>query len=197
MPVVHNAMVSISENNRALVPRGCSSAVIKDMKRIAVYAGSFDPPTLGHLWMVRTGASLFDEVVVVVAYNPDKPGMFSLEARLDLWQQLCADVPGCVRICTLNRGFLAEYAQQLGACCLLRGIRNTADFEYEKGMARINASMVPQVPTVFLTPPPELENVSSSLIRGFLGQPGWERWVSPHVHPAVLSVLKRKFGTEG
>ncbi len=163
------------------------------MKRIAVYAGSFDPPTLGHLWMVSTGASLFDELVVVVAYNPDKPGMLSIDERLILWQQLCADMPGKVRVCTLNRGFLVEYARQIGACCLLRGVRNTVDFEYEKGMARINASMEPHVPTLFLTPPAELENVSSSLIRGFLGQPGWEHWVSPHVPQAVLSVLKCKF----
>lgn len=167
------------------------------MKRIAVYAGSFDPPTLGHLWMVRTATSLFDELVVVIAYNPDKPGMLSIDERFSLWQQLCADMPGKVRVCTLNCGFLVEHARQLGACCLLRGIRNTVDFEYEKGMARINGSMEPQLPTLFLTPPPELENVSSSLIRGFLGQPGWQRWVSPHVPQAVFAVLKSKFSALG
>jgi len=71
--------------------------------------------------------------------------------------------------------------------------KGTLDFEYEKGMARINASVVPQLSTLFLTPPPELENVSSSLIRGFLGQPGWQHWVSPHVPQAVLSLLNSKF----
>ena len=65
-------------------------------------------------------------------------------------------------------------------------------FEYEKTMARINAQMVPQLQTVFLTPPADLENVSSSLIRGFVGQPDWQRWVSPHVTPAVLRLMEER-----
>lgn len=162
------------------------------MKRIAVYAGSFDPPTLGHLWMMQQGAALFDELVVVSAVNPDKKGFLSAELRRVAMQSLLAELPPHVRMAELPQGFLAEYACSIGARWLLRGVRGVVDFEYEKTMARINAQMEPQLQTVFLTPPAELENVSSSLIRGFVGQPGWQRWVSPHVTPAVLRLIEER-----
>lgn len=162
------------------------------MKRIAVYAGSFDPPTLGHLWMMQQGAALFDELVVVSAVNPDKKGFLSAELRRVAMQSLLAELPPHVRMEELPQGFLAEYARSIGARWLLRGVRGVVDFEYEKTMARINAQMEPQLQTLFLTPPAELENVSSSLIRGFVGQPGWQRWVSPHVTPAVLRLIEER-----
>lgn len=162
------------------------------MKRIAVYAGSFDPPTLGHLWMMQQGAALFDELVVVSAVNPDKKGFLSAELRRVAMQSLLAELPPHVRMAELPQGFLAEYARSIGARWLLRGVRGVVDFEYEKTMARINAQMEPQLQTLFLTPPAELENVSSSLIRGFVGQPGWQRWVSPHVTPAVLRLIEER-----
>ncbi|MBQ4635968.1 MAG: pantetheine-phosphate adenylyltransferase [Akkermansia sp.] len=162
------------------------------MKRIAVYAGSFDPPTLGHLWMMQQGAALFDELVVVAAVNPDKKGFFTIEQHRAAMQSLLAELPPHVRMAELPQGFLAEYARSIGARWLLRGVRGGTDFEYEKTMARINAQMVPQLQTVFLTPPAELENVSSSLIRGFVGQPDWQRWVRPHVTPAVLRLMEER-----
>ncbi len=162
------------------------------MKRIAVYAGSFDPPTLGHLWMMQQGAALFDELVVVAAVNPDKKGFFTAAQHRAAMQSLLAELPPHVRMEELPQGFLAEYARSIGARWLLRGVRGGADFEYEKTMARINAQMVPQLQTVFLTPPAELENVSSSLIRGFVGQPDWQRWVRPHVTPAVLRLMEER-----
>lgn len=159
------------------------------MKRIAVYAGSFDPPTLGHLWMMQQGCSLFDELVVVQAINPDKQGFFSTDEKRAAMHGLLKYLPDNVRMQELNAGFLVEYAREIGARFLLRGIRNTLDFEYEKSIARINAQMVPQLQTVFLTPPAELENISSSFIRGFVGNPGWQEWVRPHVPAEVLELM--------
>lgn len=159
------------------------------MKKIAIYAGSFEPPTLGHLWMMRQGAMLFDELIVVFAVNPDKKGFLTTAQRQKLFTSLQAELPANVRFLELSKGFVADFAVENGARYLLRGIRNAADFEYEKSMARINASMQPGVQTVFLTPPPELENVSSSLVRGFIGQPHWERWVKPIVPDCVFKLL--------
>lgn len=160
------------------------------MKRIAVYAGSFDPPTLGHLWMMQQGASLFDELVVVAAVNPDKKGFLPMPQRRAALSSLLSDLPDNVRVVELEKGFLAEYARSIGASYLLRGVRNASDFDYEKTLARVNSQMVPQLQTVFLTPPAELENVSSSLLRGFVGQPGWQNWVRPFVTPSVFKLIE-------
>ncbi len=162
------------------------------MKRTAVYAGSFDPPTNGHLWMMRQGSVLFDELIVILAVNPEKRSFLPMEQRVRLLESLAADLPGRVRVEVRMQGFLAEHATQLGATHLLRGVRNASDLEYEKTMARMNARMQPELQTVFLVPPPEYEDVSSSLVRGFIGQPGWERWVQPCVPPSVLDALKKR-----
>ena len=160
------------------------------MKRIAVYAGSFDPPTLGHLDMMQQGAALFDELIVVAAVNPDKKSFFTPAQRRLALDSMLQLLPPNVRIQELHQGFLAEYAHSIGATHLLRGVRNTIDFEYEKTMARVNAQMVPQLQTVFLTPSPECENISSSLVRGLIGQPNWEQWVRPLVTPTTFTLIQ-------
>ena len=159
------------------------------MSRIGIYAGSFDPPTLGHLWMIRQGAELFDELVVALAVNPQKTPFLSTEERRAALQELVADMPGGsrVRVETVSHGFLVDFAKETGATCLLRGVRNSTDFEYEKTLARMNARMEPAIRTVFLMPPGELEEISSTLVRGFVGVPGWERWVAACVPPAVFA----------
>ena len=159
------------------------------MKRTAVYAGSFDPPTNGHLWMIQQGAALFDELVVALAVNPDKPSFFSREERLAVLREMLADLPGNVRVETVSQGFLVDFAKEVGANYLLRGMRNTIDFEYEKPMARMNARMEPEIQSVFLMPPSELENISSSYVRGFVGVTGWERWVEACVPPCVYRLI--------
>ncbi len=161
------------------------------MKSIAVYAGSFDPPTLGHLWMIREGAALFDELVLLLAVNPDKRGFLPMEERARLLRAMADGVPGCVRVEVQQRGFLVDFARELGAQFLLRGVRNSVDLEYEKTMARMNSRMEPGLRSVFLMPPPELEDISSSLVRGFIGQPGGERWVRACVPDCVAEVLLR------
>mgnify|MGYP002700119042 CR=1 FL=1 len=162
------------------------------MKRTAVYAGSFDPPTNGHLWMIRQGSALFDELVVALAVNPDKPGFFSREERLAVLREMVVELPENVRVEAVNHGFLVDFAREVGATYLLRGMRNTIDFEYEKPMARMNARMEPEIHSVFLMPPSELEEVSSSFVRGFVGVPGWERWVKACVPPCVYRLIEAR-----
>lgn len=159
------------------------------MKRVALYAGSFDPPTNGHLWMMRRGAELFDELVVVLAVNPDKRGFLPMEQRAELLRRMAAELPGNVRVEVAPQGFLVDFATRTGATHLLRGVRNTLDFEYEKAMARMNDRMQPEIRTVFLMPPSELEEISSSMVRGFANLPGRERWVQACVPPCVAEVI--------
>ncbi len=159
------------------------------MKRIAIYAGSFDPPTNGHLWMIREGAALFDELVVTLAVNPEKPGFLPIAERERLLREVVAQVPGAVRVAVVEQGFLVDFARAQGAGFLLRGMRSTVDFEYEKTMARMNARMEPGIRSVFLMSPGELEEVSSSMVRGFVGVPGWERWVRACVPPCVYEAI--------
>ncbi len=156
------------------------------MKRIALYAGSFDPPTNGHLWMIRQGAALFDELIVTLAVNPKKDDFLPLAERERLLNCMVADLPGTVHVATVEREFLVDYANSRGATYLLRGVRNSTDFEYEKPMERMNASMAPGIRSVFLMPPAELEHISSSQVRGFVGFAGWEQWVKACV-PACVS----------
>ena len=163
------------------------------MQRIGIFAGSFDPPTNGHLWMIQRGAEMFDELVVVLAVNPDKRGLFSLEKRQELMASLLAVLPSHVRLATVERGFLVDFAREVGAGFLLRGIRNTQDFEYEKSMARMNARMESDIRTVFLMPPGELEEISSSMVKGFIGVPGWQRWVRSCVPPCVFDAIEQQF----
>ena len=161
------------------------------MKKLGVYAGSFDPPTNGHLWMMQRGAALFDELLVVLAVNPEKKGFLTQAERAELLRTLTAELPN-VRVECLTAGFLVDWAKEQGVTHLLRGIRNTADFDYERAMAQMNARMEPALQSVFLMPPSELEAVSSSLVRGFVGQPCGERWVNACVPPCVAELLKAK-----
>lgn len=159
------------------------------MKRIGIYAGSFDPPTNGHLWMIHRGAELFDELVVVLGVNPDKKSFLSEDARLNALRSMLQGGPANVRVEKMQGGFLVDFAKRMGATHLLRGIRNTVDFEYEKSMDRLNADMEPGIRTVYLMPPPELEAISSSMVRGFVGVQGWQRWVQASVPPCVFNII--------
>ncbi len=159
------------------------------MKRIGIYAGSFDPPTNGHLWMIEQGAALFDELVVVLGENPDKRVFMSVTQRMDALRGMLAGGPANVRVEKMQGCFLVDFARRIGATHLLRGIRNTVDFEYEKSMDRMNARMEPQIRTIYLMPPPELEEISSSYVRGFVGVQGWQRWVQACVPANVFNII--------
>lgn len=156
--------------------------------RRAVYAGSFDPPTLGHLWMIEQGCRLFDELVVAVGINPEKRYLFTLEDRLDLLRRMTAALPN-VGVAGFENLFLVRYARQAGASFILRGIRNEQDYVYERGMRYVNAEFDDGIQTVFLIPPRDLVEVSSSFVKGLVGPQGWQELVRKYVPEPVY----RKF----
>lgn len=160
------------------------------MSTLAVYAGSFDPPTNGHTWMIARGASLFDTLVVAVGVNPAKKPAYPLEQRLE-WLRAITREHSSVRVDSFGSLFLVDYAKRIGATHMLRGIRSTSDFSYEQTMRHINADMDPRIDTVFLIPPREISEVSSSLVRGVIGPQGWREVVRRYVPEPVHADLLR------
>jgi pantetheine-phosphate adenylyltransferase len=153
-------------------------------QRKAVYAGSFDPITSGHMYMIREGAKLFDELVVAIGINPDKRYTFSLEQRMQFLKQSTRGIHQ-VRLDHFSNLFLVDYARKIGASYILRGIRNPNDYEYERAMRYINADIDPRLTTVFLVPPREIAEVSSSFVKALVGPAGWERMVKDYLPPAI------------
>ena len=158
----------------------------------AVYAGSFDPVTNGHLWMIDEGLKLFDELVVAIGVNPDKRCMFSVAERLALLVKSSdrGQVKEKLSFDTFENLYLIDYAKQIGATHVLRGIRGSADVPFEKMMRHVNGDLFSEITTVFLMPPRELAEVSSSLVKGLVGPVGWETMVAKYVPPPVLRALK-------
>lgn len=163
-----------------------------NQKRVAVYAGSFDPPTNGHLWMIDKGAKMFDKLIVAIGINPSKKYTFSVEERLQMLQD---SVKGCpnVSINYFDNKYLVKYAETIGADFILRGIRNTSDFSFEQGMNNINRDINSKVNTVFLIPPRELCEVSSSFVKSLIGPDGWQNVVSQYVPKPVFNKIKQKY----
>lgn len=155
--------------------------------RIAVVPGSFDPPTLGHLDVIRRAARLYDELHVVVVHNPDKAGMLPAAQRVALLEQSIREdgMPGNVIVGSWSVGLLVDYAQEVGAGVLVKGIRSQVDVAYETPMAVVNRHLA-GIETVFLLPEPSHALVSSSLVRQVAGLGGD---VSPYVPPAVARFL--------
>jgi pantetheine-phosphate adenylyltransferase len=127
-----------------------------------VCPGSFDPVTLGHLDIIRRAAGMFDDVIVCVVANPNKQGTFSIEERKALIEQVCADIPG-VRVDSFY-GLLVDYCREQGATAVVKGLRDSTDYDYELPMAHMNRSIA-GVDTVFLPTRSDLSFVSSSLCR--------------------------------
>ncbi len=154
----------------------------------AIYAGSFDPITNGHLWVIDKSAAIFDELIIAVGDNPDKKYTFSLEQRLSLLESSLAHYPN-IKIGHFNGEFLVNYAKRIGATHIVRGIRNSQDYEYEKTMRYINSDLCSDIDTVFLMPPRNYAEVSSSLIKGLVGANGWEEVVAKYVPKEALDAL--------
>ena len=162
------------------------------MKR-AVYAGSFDPLTRGHMWMIEEGARLFPELVVAVGTNPDKRYTFTVEERLRMLHDSLDEAEGLC-IDSFENRFLVHYASDIGATHILRGIRSEHDYSYERGMRYINGDMEPDIGTVFLMPPREIAEVSSSFVKGLVGPDGWQEIVKPYLSEPVYQMMLEKFG---
>ena len=129
----------------------------------AIYPGSFDPPTNGHLDLIQRGAKIFEELVVAVLRNSEKTPMFSVAERREMLQELTADLSN-VRIDTFD-GLMVEYAKSIDAMCVLRGIRAISDYEYELQMALMNRKIEPTLETVFMMPADKYSYVSSRIVR--------------------------------
>jgi len=132
-------------------------------QRVAVYAGSFDPITNGHLDLARRATALFDRVVLAVGHNPAKKTTLSLETRMEVMRQATAHLP-TVEIDSFQ-GLLVHYCRRMGATAILRGLRAVTDFEFEFQIGLANMDMAPEVQTVFLLTEPSNIFISSSLVR--------------------------------
>ncbi len=132
-------------------------------KGLAIYPGSFDPPTNGHLDLIQRGSKIFEELVVAILRNSEKTPMFSVAERREMLLQLTADLKN-VRIDMFD-GLMVEYAKSIDAMCVLRGIRAISDYEYELQMALMNRKLEPTLETVFMMPADKYSYVSSRLVR--------------------------------
>ncbi len=159
------------------------------MKRIAVYPGTFDPVTNGHLDLVDRGRHHFDELIVAVLHNEDKQPTFSLEERLELLRSAVAGWDG-VRVDSFD-GLLVDYARVNGASVIVRGIRAVSDFEYELQMAMMNRRLEPGVETVFLVPSEKYSYLSSKLVREIAQNGGRIDGLVPE---SVARALYARFG---
>lgn len=156
-------------------------------ERIALYPGTFDPITNGHIDLVQRAAKLFDQVVVSIAANSKKNPLFTLEERIALAEEVLSDCPNVT-----VKGFnilLIDFAKQEKATILIRGLRAVSDFEYEFQLASMNRNLAPDIESVFLMPADEYSFISSSLVKE-VGALGGD--VSKFVHPIVNKALKEK-----
>lgn len=156
--------------------------------RVAVYPGTFDPITNGHIDLVSRASPLFEKVIVGVAESAGKAPAFTLEERVSLARLALAGFDN-VEVRGFN-SLLARFVTDVGGGVLLRGLRAVSDFEYEFQLASMNRHLVPEVETLFLTPAEQYSFISSSLVRE-IGRLGGD--VSGFVHPAVQAALKSKW----
>ena len=137
---------------------------------IAIFPGSFDPITKGHLDILKQASEVFEKVIIAVAYNPDKKGFLPVEKRIMLIKECTKEISN-VDVDSFD-GLTVEYAKHKGATVLIRGLRNLKDFEYEMELAQINRMLNPKIKTVFFTPKAENSFISSSAVREILGNNG-------------------------
>lgn len=159
--------------------------------RIGVYAGSFDPLTNGHLWMIEQGTGLFDKLIVAIGTNPGKKYTFTQQQRLAMLDDALQNMPS-VEIAEFHNQYLVDYTQQRGAQYILRGIRSPGDYEYERVMRHINSDMSVGITTIFLMPPRDIAELSSSMVKGLTGPLGWENQVERYVPKHVFELLRQR-----
>lgn len=165
-------------------------------KRKALYGGTFDPITAGHLWMIERGAEVFDELIVAIGVNPSKRWTFSVDERRVMIEKSVQDMQH-VTVTSFKNQYLVHYAREVRADVIIRGLRNTGDFESEHTMRHINEDLAPDITTWFLMPPREIAQVSSSMVKGLIGPDGWEDIVAQYVPTPVLTKLKEKYDANG
>jgi pantetheine-phosphate adenylyltransferase len=163
------------------------------MPRTALYAGSFDPVTNGHLDVVRQAAGLADKLVLAIGVHPGKKPLFSADERIVMLEQTCGPIARrekCKLVCMTFDTLVVEAARKQGATLLIRGLRDATDFDYEMQMAGMNATMAPKVQTVFLPASAAVRPITATLVRQIAGMGGD---VSAFVPASVAARLKKKF----
>ncbi|MGE5163943.1 MAG: pantetheine-phosphate adenylyltransferase [Sphingobacteriales bacterium] len=165
----------------------------RPMPRIALYAGSFDPVTNGHLDVVRQAVRLADRLVIAIGVHPGKVPLFSAEDRTAMLQETCAPLAReakCELSCITFADLVVETARKAGANMLIRGVRDGTDLDYEMQMAGMNQAMAPKVLTIFLPASPMVRPITATLVRQIAGMGGD---VSAFVPVPVVARLKKKF----
>lgn len=159
------------------------------MNITAVYPGTFDPVTNGHIDLIERASTLFDKLIVGVAENPGKGATFSLEERVAMTTEVLADLPN-VEVKGFN-SLLVDFVAEHDARVILRGLRAVSDFEYEFQLAGMNRRLAPEVETLFLTPAEQYAYISSSLVKEIAAHGGD---VSAFVHTKVMAALSDRIG---
>ena len=163
------------------------------MLRTALYAGSFDPVTNGHLDVVRQAARLADRLVLAIGVHPGKKPLFSADERLAMLERTCGPIARrekCKLVCITFDNLVIETARKQGATLLIRGLRDATDFDYEMQMAGMNATMAPKVQTIFLPASPDVRPITATLVRQIAGMGGD---ISAFVPAPVAARLKKQF----
>lgn len=161
------------------------------MRRTALYPGSFDPVTYGHLDILERATELFDTIIVTIAVNNQKESVFSGDERADLIRQSLEGKPWSDQVEVAQfTGLLVNFAKEREASTLIRGVRQVSDFEYEFRMALMNRRLAPKVETVFLMPDEQLTFVSASLVKEIAY---WDGDLSSFVPPHVAQALHHKY----
>ena len=159
--------------------------------KVAVYPGTFDPITLGHLDIIRRGAHLVDKLVVGVTTNPAKEPRFAVAERLEMVKREIAAIPGNIEVVEFS-SLLMDFAEQQGATAILRGLRAVADFEYEFQMAGMNQQLNDDIETVFLMADVSLQPIASKLVKEIARFGGAiDKFVTPAVAEDVRRHLNR------
>jgi pantetheine-phosphate adenylyltransferase len=140
------------------------------MKKTAVFPGSFDPFTVGHESVTRRALGIFDEIIIAVGENAEKKSYFPLKTRVEIIRKTFSDEPR-VKVDTYS-GLTVEYVRKKGISYLLRGLRTSADFEFERAVGQVNKAMDPQIETVFLLTAPEHSFINSTIVRDVLKNGG-------------------------
>ena len=162
------------------------------VERVAIYPGSFDPLTNGHVDIITRGAAIFDRIIVAILHNQEKAPLFSVQARVDMAREVFAGEPKVV--VKSFGGLLVDFARQQGAHVIVRGLRAIPDFEYEFQMALMNRRMAPELETVFMMPAEAYTYISSRLIREVFALGGPIAGLVPEIVEARMRGSRKAHG---